>query len=291
MAEQAAGRVGVGDAERAGAGDAGRADQVRLLFDAKAATWPEKYGPEGSLTGRLAQFAEGLARRVPAGGRVLDLGCGTGDLARAADAAGLRVTACDISPEMLLRAASGDRSQTGPGGSGGAGLSGSGGAVDWVRLDPQWRRLPFESAAFDAVVAASVLEYVERPVDVLSECARVLRPAGIVLCTVPDPTHPVRWLEWLASAVARVPSVAAAGARWPRLDSYLTYLRISRQRRGARWWCAAAARAGLLTVPAPVAAAGRSPLRLLAFQRPGTQRGQRPGIPGGQRPGSRGGNS
>src|ERR1019366_6238762 len=123
---------------------------------AKAATWPAKYAPEGSLTGRLAQFAEGLADQVAAGGRVLDLGCGTGNLARAADAAGLRGTACDISPEMLRRATAGDR----------------GGAVDWVSLEPRWARLPFESAAFDAVVAASVLEYVERPIVVLRECAR-----------------------------------------------------------------------------------------------------------------------
>src|ERR1035438_2874122 len=123
-------------------GDAGLADQVRLLFDAKAATWPAKYAPDGSRTGRLAQFAEGLAGQVAAGGRVLDLGCGTGNLARAADAAGLRVTACDISAKMLRQATSGDR----------------GGAVDWVPLEPRWARLPFESAAFDAVVAASVLE-------------------------------------------------------------------------------------------------------------------------------------
>jgi SAM-dependent methyltransferase len=234
------------------AGDAGLADQVRVLFDAKAATWPAKYAPDGSLAGRLAQFAEGLADHVAAGGRVLDLGCGTGNLARAADASGLRVTACDISPEMLRRAAAGDR----------------GGAVDWVCLEPRWARLPFESAAFDAVVAASVLEYVERPIAVLRECARVLRPAGIMLCTVPDPTHPVRWLEWLADAAARAPSVAAAGRRWPRLDRYLTYLQISRQRRGGGWWCAAAAQAGLLTVPNRVATAGYSPLRLFTFQRP-----------------------
>jgi SAM-dependent methyltransferase len=259
-----AGRTDARDVGRAGASDTGRADQVRLLFDAKAATWPEKYGPEGSLTGRLAQFAEGLARRVPGGGRVLDLGCGTGDLARAADAAGLRVTACDISPEMLRRAASGDRGE--------AGSSGNGGAVDWVRLDPRWRRLPFASAAFDAVVAASVLEYVERPVDVLSECARVLRPGGIMLCTVPDPTHPIRWLEWLVSVAARVPTVRAEGRRWPRLDSYLTYLRISRQRRFARSWSALAAQAGLLTIPRPTGAVEHSALRLLAFQRPSQHR-------------------
>jgi len=184
---------------------------------------------------------------------VLDLGCGTGNLARAAGASGLRVTACDISPEMLRRAAAGDR----------------GGAVDWVCLEPRWTRLPFESAAFDAVVAASVLEYVDRPIVVLRECARVLRPAGIMLCTVPDPAHPVRWLEWLAGAAARAPSVAAAGRHWPRLDRYLTYLQISRQRRRGGWWCAAAAQAGLVTVANRLATVGYSPLRLLTFQRPG----------------------
>ncbi len=184
---------------------------------------------------------------------MLDLGCGTGNLARAADASGLRVTACDISPEMLRRATAGDHD----------------GAVDWVCLEPRWARLPFESAAFDAVVAASVLEYVDRPIVVLRECARVLRPAGIMLCTVPDAAHPVRWLEWLAGAAARAPLVAAAGRRWPRLDRYLTYLQISRQRRRAGWWCAVAAQAGLVTVANRVATVGSSPLRLFTFQRPG----------------------
>ncbi len=226
-------------------------DQVRLLFDAKAATWPAKYAPDGRLTGRLAQFADALVYHAPAEGRVLDIGCGTGELARAADGAGLRVTACDISQEMLRRA---------------SGESGS--AVDWVLLDPRWRRLPFESATFDAVVASSVLEYVDRPNAVLRECARVLCPGGIALCTVPDLTHPVRWLEWLAGLAARLPLARALGSRWPRLDAYLTYLRISQQRRPAGWWRAVAAQAGLLTVPSPVGAEEHSPLRLLILKRP-----------------------
>jgi SAM-dependent methyltransferase len=253
MADRGTGQAGP-------AGQTSQADQVRLLFDAKAADWPAKYAPEGRLSGRLAQFADALTYHIPARGRVLDLGCGTGNLARAADAAGLRVTACDISREMLRRAASGGR----------------GAVVDWVCLEPRWRRLPFESATFDAVVAASVLEYVDRPVAVLSECARVLRPGGIVLCTVPDLTHPARWLEWLAGVAARRPAVRAAGRGWPRMDRYLTYLRISRQRRSARWWGASAARAGLLTAPRPADPAGHSPLRLLAFQRPGGIEGHAP---------------
>jgi SAM-dependent methyltransferase len=230
---------------------AGRAVQAQRLFDAKAAAWSAKYAPDGRLTGRLTQFTDALAFHVPAGGRVLDLGCGTGELARAAAGTGLRVTACDISAEMLRHAAGHD----------------SGGVVEWIPLDPLWRSLPFEAGIFDAVVAASVLEYVEDPAAVLRECARMLGPAGVVLCTVPDLTHPVRWLEWSIGVGARLPGARAAGRRWPDLDGYLTYLRISRQRRPARGWPAAAERAGLRPIPGAVRAGPRSPLRLLKFQK------------------------
>ncbi len=231
---------------------ASHADQVRRLFDSKAVTWPARYAPGGRLAGRLTRFAAVLGQHVPAQGRVLDLGCGTGELARHMATAGMRVTGCDIAAGMLGCAAAAD----------------PGGAVAWVQLDPVWRRLPFGSATFDAVVAASVLEYVTQPEAILRECARLLRPGGVVLCTVPDPTHPVRWLEWLAGTAARSPLVRATGRRWPRLDRYLSYLQISRQRRCAGWWCTVAARAGLLTVPRPADAAERSPLRLFTFQRP-----------------------
>ena len=97
------------------------------------------------------------------------------------------MTGCDIAPEMLRQAATADRAQ----------------AVRWIRLDPGWRTLPFASGSLDAVIAASVLEYVPDPQAVLRECARVLRPGGILLCTVPDLAHPVRWLEWPLGLVAR----------------------------------------------------------------------------------------
>jgi SAM-dependent methyltransferase len=227
-------------------------DRVRQLFDAKAPSWSAKYAPDGRLTGRLTHLATVLSHHVSARGRVLDLGCGTGELARAAAAAGMLVTACDISAEMLRRAAASDR----------------GGLVEWIRLDPDWRTLPFVSTSFDAIVAASVLEYVDAPGEVLHECARVLRPGGVALCTVPDVTHPVRWLEWPAAAIAQAPLVRTLGRRSPRLDAYLTYLTISRQRHSARWWRAAAAQADLLTWSMSADMATQSPLRLLVLQRP-----------------------
>jgi SAM-dependent methyltransferase len=234
-------------AERA----AGYPDQVRQLFDAKAPAWPAKYAPGGRLAGRLVFLTARLHRHVPTAGRVLDLGCGTGELARGAAAAGMQVTACDISAEMLRRAADHD----------------PGGAVGWVQLHPGWRELPLRAAAFDVVIAASVLEYVDDPSVVLGECARVLRPGGVLLCTVPNLAHPVRWLEWPAGLAARSPQIRSPDGRWPRFDSYLSYLRTSRQRRRPGWWSAAAARAGLLTVARSPHAAGLSPLRLLTFQR------------------------
>jgi 2-polyprenyl-3-methyl-5-hydroxy-6-metoxy-1,4-benzoquinol methylase len=226
--------------------------QVQLLFDELAATWSAKYAPKGQLTGRLMQFADAVNRYVGAQGRVLDLGCGTGELARRMAAAGLRVSGCDISEEML----------------GHADISDSVKAVEWVKLDPAWRVLPFESAIFDAVVAASVLEYVDSPCLVLHECARVLRPGGALLFTVPDAAHPVRWLESAARAVIRVPLIRAVVGGWPRADQYLSYLEISCQRHPAGWWDAMAAQAGLISLNRLKDKAEHSPLRLFIVQRP-----------------------
>lgn len=224
------------------------AREVLGLFEAKAPGWASKYAPDGPLAGRLAALTTAVRAHAQAGGRVLDLGCATGELSRALAATGFKVTGCDISPQML-RLAARDR----------------GGCAGWVRLEPDWGRLPFGSAAFDVLVAASVLEYVGEPAAVLRECARVVRPGGVVLYTVPDLRRPVRWAEWFIQRLPRLdrPPSEAVG---PRAYAYLAYLRTSRQRHRVRWWLATSVSAGLCPLPGP-ADAGRASLRLLAFRR------------------------
>jgi SAM-dependent methyltransferase len=230
-----------------------QAREVLHLFDAKAVTWSAKYVPDGPLVGRLARLSAAVGRHAQPGDRVLDLGCGSGELARTLAAAGLRVAGCDISQQMLMhavRAHAASRRE---------------GCAGWVRLAPAWRRLPFASGVFDVVVAASVLEYVAEPAVVLHECARVLRPGGVVLYTIPDLRHPVRWAEWLVQRLARAMRAPSEDGR-SRWHKYRAYLRASRHRHRARWWLTVSVTASLR--PVPFSADGGQPaLRLMAFRR------------------------
>lgn len=234
---------------------------MQALFDAKAPGWARKYRPSGPLARRLSIFsgavvesAEVAGPGAPAGSgrRLLDLGCGTGELARCLADSGFAVVACDISREMLSRARVADEN----------------GEVCWTALDRDWGKLPWESGAFAVVTCSSVMEYVADTSAVLAECARVLRPGGVLLATVPDTRHPVRWLESAAWMAARAPGVRKVGARSERVDGYLRYLALSRQRHPVRWWESSARSAGLVpwrwTGPVPSPA-----LRLLRFRRTG----------------------
>ncbi|WP_438489858.1 class I SAM-dependent methyltransferase [Streptomyces sp. S186] len=76
-------------------------DIVRRGYDAAALRYEEVYGGEGKYRPVLRE----LRRRIPAGGTVLDLGCGSGvPVARTLAAAGHRVTGIDISEVQIRRA-------------------------------------------------------------------------------------------------------------------------------------------------------------------------------------------
>jgi SAM-dependent methyltransferase len=104
----------------------------------------------------------------PAGGRVLEVGCGEGRVTRDLQARGHVVTALDASPTLVAAAAERD-----PDG-------------DYRVADAE--ALPFADAAFDLAVAYNVLMDVADMPRAVAEIGRVLAPGGCLCACV---THPV----------------------------------------------------------------------------------------------------
>lgn len=97
------------------------------------------------------------------GERILDLGSGTGELARriCASTPGLDIVGVDLAPAMVEQAQQKLENVE---------------AASFVHADAH--ELPFEDASFDVVVSASTFHYLTFPHRVLQEVGRVLRPEG-----------------------------------------------------------------------------------------------------------------
>lgn len=119
-------------------------------------TWdPQAYGREGAFVHQLAGgVVEWLAPQP--GERILDLGCGDGQLTAKLAATGAVVTGVDASPAMVEAArARGINADHAPA-----------------------EKLPYADAAFDAVFSNAALHWVRGQDAMLSEVHRVLRPGG-----------------------------------------------------------------------------------------------------------------
>jgi ubiquinone/menaquinone biosynthesis C-methylase UbiE len=106
---------------------------------------------------------------LPRAGAVLDLGCGTGVVARAVAAReGFdgTVTAIDQSPQLIAAA---ERF---------AAEEGVGDRIEFGIGDVHALELP--GASFDAAIAHTLVSHVREPATVLAETARVVRPGGNV---------------------------------------------------------------------------------------------------------------
>jgi SAM-dependent methyltransferase len=99
---------------------------------------------------------------VGTGDRVLDAGCGDGNVALAAARLGAEVVACDPVESLVQRAR--ERADT-------EGLE-----VDWRSGDLE--ALPFEAGEFDYALSAFAPAFCRRPRRALNELARVTKPGG-----------------------------------------------------------------------------------------------------------------
>ena len=110
-------------------------------------------------------LARDLARRRP--GRLLDWGCGFGQVSALLREEGVDVVAFDVCPGL-------DAPTTAP-------LDRFPEIVAHLSSDPV--ALPFESGSFDTVLSCGVLEHVEDPDGSLEEIRRILRPSGTFYVT------------------------------------------------------------------------------------------------------------
>lgn len=167
------------------------------------------------VPGMFAPWADELVElsSPQPGERVLDVGCGTGVVARRMAAAvgpDGEVVGLDANEGMLevAESAAADR-----------GL-----AIEWRPGDAA--DLPFDDAAFDVVCCQQVLQFVSDPARVLREMYRVLGPDGRLAMTVwrPIEFHPV--YVTMADALERhVGDEAAAMTRSPFPDWTIADLR------------------------------------------------------------------
>lgn len=98
-------------------------------------------------------------------GKLLDLGCGRGDQARAMIQIGFDVTGGDLSPQAQINAC--DEYPV---------------KVFNFETDP----FPWPDQTFDFVYCKSVIEHMHNPDILLSECLRVLKPGGKAVFSTPD---------------------------------------------------------------------------------------------------------
>ncbi len=133
--------------------------------------------------------------------RLLDAGCGTGNLTRLLLQGGAEVVGVDASSAMLARAREKCR--------------------DGVFMERDLNLpLPFPRAAFDGVASIHTLYVLQAPERTLRELARVTRRGGRLVIVHPRPTRPSRALRsHLASG--QVLTIAASAVQLPRFSRLL----------------------------------------------------------------------
>ena len=139
-------------------------DYVKEYFDRHAQGWVEaayvgdvKF-PIGSERIRLA--IEGVAPAIPEGGRIVDLGCGGGQLCVHAARLGWRTVGVDVAPGMIEEARA----------------AAEGFELEWVVGEYDQSGLP--DGDFHAVTALGLIEYLDDDDGLFAEASRLLHEGG-----------------------------------------------------------------------------------------------------------------
>ena len=192
-------------------------DLVALKERQKATSMAGDFGEVARLTENAA--IEFMARRGPLPGMaVLDVACGTGNLAIPAALAGATVTGVDIAPNLLDQARTRAREH---------------GII--IRLDQgDGENLPYDDCSFDLVVTMFGAMFAPRPEVVASELIRVCRPGGRIAMANWTPTGFIGQLLRVTGNHVPPPSGIPSPLSWGdqatvrgRFDTRITGLRMT----------------------------------------------------------------
>jgi ubiquinone/menaquinone biosynthesis C-methylase UbiE len=138
---------------------------VGAPFDDQAEAYDRWYAtPLGQMADRVEKEAVFSLLPELQGRRVLEVGCGTGNISLALASLGARLVGLDCSGPMLARAHDKARRQ---------GL-----ASTWIRGLAS--HLPFRDGSFDIVLSILTLDFMSDREGALHEMVRVLRPGGVL---------------------------------------------------------------------------------------------------------------
>ncbi len=142
------------------------------IWDAHAAWWKATF-TDGADPEYEIEILPLVAELIGTAERVLDLGCGEGQVARHLAAGGRTGRVVGIDPSAAQLANARDAASTTPH------------SPAFVRGRAE--HLPFGAASFDAAICCLVIEHTEDPDAVLAEAARVVAPGGRFLLVINHP--------------------------------------------------------------------------------------------------------
>jgi 2-polyprenyl-3-methyl-5-hydroxy-6-metoxy-1,4-benzoquinol methylase len=173
-----------------------------VTYHASLADGWERRSQKRSFRMRQSVLLKCLQGRNLAGTVWLDAGCGSGTLARWLAARGCSVLGVDAASEMVAAAAQA------------ANALNCSDRLSFVHVNTI-ARLALDDNLLDGILCSSVLEYVPDPSACLTEFARVLKPGGLLLVSIPNRNSVVRRMQMACHQLGDL-----LGQKWARFLDY-----------------------------------------------------------------------
>ena len=148
--------------------------------------------------GKLVMIDQLIRPSLAVGSRLLEIGCGAGNLLLQAAVPGSYPVASDLSMQALTFV----RSRLDENQSGGTAIKG------FACIQAIGEFLPFRDNSFDCILLSEVIEHLSEPQISIREAARILCPGGRLLITTPNYRSFWPVMEWAVDRMNMAPKMA-----------------------------------------------------------------------------------